>query len=87
MEEVPKLHLIPVVPTDDWYARRVGVAAAREINEIPAGRPLEQESKVRPAGMTPFLTLAKQHGCTIQTGPEMTETQLVALAAFMGVAA
>ena len=24
-----------VVPTDDWYARRVGVAAAREINEIP----------------------------------------------------
>ena len=38
-------------------------------------------------GMTPFLTLAKQRGCTIQTGPEMTETQLVSLAAFMGVAA
>ena len=46
------LLVIPVVPTDDWYARRVGVAAAREINEIPAGRPLEQESKVRPAGIT-----------------------------------
>lgn len=37
--------------------------------------------------MTPFLTLAKQRGCIIQTGLEMTETQLVSLAAFMGVAA
>ena len=37
--------------------------------------------------MTPFLTLAKQRGCTIQTGLEMTETQMNALAAFMGVAA
>jgi shikimate dehydrogenase len=37
--------------------------------------------------MTPFLTLAKQHGCVIQTGLEMTETQLEALAGFMGVAA
>ena len=37
--------------------------------------------------MTPFLTLAKQRGCTIQTGLEMTETQLISLAAFMGVAA
>ena len=37
--------------------------------------------------MTPFLTLAEQRGCTIQTGLEMTETQVVSLAAFMGVAA
>jgi shikimate dehydrogenase len=37
--------------------------------------------------MTPFLTLAKQRGCTIQTGLEMTETQLESLASFMGVAA
>jgi shikimate dehydrogenase len=37
--------------------------------------------------MTPFLTLAAQRGCTIQTGLEMTETQLEQLAAFMGVAA
>ena len=37
--------------------------------------------------MTPFLTLARQRGCTIQTGVEMTETQLLPLARFMGVAA
>ncbi len=37
--------------------------------------------------MTPFLTLAKERGCTIQTGVEMTETQLIPLASFMGVAA
>ena len=37
--------------------------------------------------MTPFLTLAQQRGCTIQTGLEMTETQLESLAAFMDVAA
>ncbi len=37
--------------------------------------------------MTPLLTLAKQRGCTIQTGLEMTETQLLSLAGFMGVAA
>ena len=43
--------IIPVAPTGDWYARRVGVAAAREINMIPAGRPLNRESKVRPAGI------------------------------------
>ena len=54
-------YLIPVVPTDDWYSRRVGVAAARKINEIPAGRPLEPESKVRPAGINrrflPYIIL------------------------------
>lgn len=37
--------------------------------------------------MTPFLTLAKQRGCIVQTGIEMTETQLGSLAAFIGVAA
>ena len=37
--------------------------------------------------MTPFLTLAKQRGCTTQTGLEMTETQPISLAAFMVVAA
>ncbi len=36
--------------------------------------------------MTPFLTLAQARGCTIQTGVEMTETQLLPLAGFMGVA-
>ena len=45
------IDVIPVAPTGDWYARRVGVAAAREINMIPAGRPLNRESKVRPAGI------------------------------------
>lgn len=37
--------------------------------------------------MTPFLTLARQRGCAIQTGLEMTETQLLPLTGFMGVAA
>ena len=35
--------------------------------------------------MTPFLTLAKARGCTIQVGTEMTETQIEALAAFMRI--
>ena len=34
--------VIPVAPTGDWYARRVGVAAAREINTIPAGDRLSE---------------------------------------------
>ena len=37
--------------------------------------------------MTPFLTLAAARGCVIQTGLEMTETQLLPLAGFLGVAA
>ncbi len=37
--------------------------------------------------ITPFLAFAQARGCTIQTGLEMTETQLVSLAVFMGVAA
>jgi shikimate dehydrogenase len=37
--------------------------------------------------MTPFLTLARQKGCRIQTGPEMTATQMLPLARFLGVAA
>ena len=37
--------------------------------------------------MTPFLTLARQRGCIIQTGVEMTETQMLSLAGFLGVAA
>ncbi len=37
--------------------------------------------------MTPFLTLARQTGCRIQTGPEMTATQLLPIARFLGVAA
>jgi shikimate dehydrogenase len=35
--------------------------------------------------MTPFLTLARARGCTIQVGTEMTETQIEALAAFMRI--
>ena len=49
--------VIPVAPTGDWYARRVGVAAAREINMIPAGRLLNRESKVRPAGISHERTI------------------------------
>ena len=37
--------------------------------------------------MTPFLRLAKQRDCVIQTGLEMTETQMESIAAFMDVAA
>jgi shikimate dehydrogenase len=37
--------------------------------------------------MTPFLTLAQRQGCVIQAGPEMTETQLLPIARFIGVAA
>ncbi|MGE0223590.1 MAG: shikimate dehydrogenase [Acetobacteraceae bacterium] len=37
--------------------------------------------------MTPFLSLAREKGCRVQTGPEMTETQLLPLARFLGVAA
>src|SRR6185437_5057488 len=44
--------LIPAARRADWYARRVGVAAAREINEIPAARQATDESRVRAAGMS-----------------------------------
>jgi shikimate dehydrogenase len=37
--------------------------------------------------MTPFLLYAQQRGCKVQTGPEMTETQMLHLARFMRVAA
>ena len=36
---VPDSPVIPGARRADWYARRVGVAAAREINTIPADRP------------------------------------------------
>jgi hypothetical protein len=36
----------------ECYARRVGVAAVREINRIPAGRPPIEESIARPAGIS-----------------------------------
>jgi hypothetical protein len=45
--------IIPVSAGADWYARRVGVAAAREINKIPAGRLSNEESIFRPAGIRP----------------------------------
>src|ERR1700751_3028325 len=35
-----------------WYARRVGVAAGREINKIPARRPSTEESILRRAGIS-----------------------------------
>jgi hypothetical protein len=47
----PNARLIPVGGDDDWYARRVGVAAVREINKMPAGRPSAEEPIFRPAGM------------------------------------
>ena len=49
--------LIPVSINADWYARRIGVAAARKTNEIPAGRPCAEKSIFRPAGMSRFEAL------------------------------
>lgn len=37
--------------------------------------------------ITPFLALAQARGCAVQTGVEMTATQMLSLARFMGVAA
>src|SRR6185437_7441694 len=44
--------VIPAARRADWYARRVGVAAAREINEIPAARQSTDGSRVRAAGIS-----------------------------------
>ena len=44
-------YMIPAARRADWCARRVGVAAAREINEIPAARRPTEESRFRAAGM------------------------------------
>jgi prepilin-type N-terminal cleavage/methylation domain-containing protein len=49
--------MIPIGVNAEWYARRVGVAAAREINKIPAGRPSTDGSTLRPAGMKGFTLL------------------------------
>ena len=46
------LNLVLASKGPSTHARRVGVPAAREINMIPAGRPLNPESKVRPAGIS-----------------------------------
>src|SRR6185312_9105529 len=46
--------MIPSARRADWYARRVGVAAAREINVIPAARQSTNESRLRAAGMTAY---------------------------------
>jgi shikimate dehydrogenase len=62
---------------------------------LPLPKPLLQDlhgttfvaDVVTAPAMTPFLLLAQQRGCTIQTGPEMTETQMLHLARFMHVAA
>lgn len=50
----PETAVIPTARRADWYARRVGVAAAREINEIPAARPPTEESRLRAAGIIPI---------------------------------
>ena len=50
----PSMRFAPLIPAArraDWYARRVGVAAAREINEIPAARRPTDESRLRGAGI------------------------------------
>src|SRR5579871_3078922 len=44
--------IIPAARRVDRYARRVGVAAAREINNIPARRPSDEESMSRRAGIS-----------------------------------
>ncbi len=43
--------IIPAARRADWYARRVGVAAAREIDKIPAARRSPEESRLRAAGI------------------------------------
>jgi shikimate dehydrogenase len=37
--------------------------------------------------MTPFLRFAQARGCVVQTGPEMTATQLLPMLRFLGLAA
>src|SRR6185312_9668334 len=49
--------IIPSARRADWYARRVGVAAAREINEIPAAQQSTDESRVRAAGIRRFTRM------------------------------
>jgi hypothetical protein len=50
---VPR-RLIPAAQGADWYARRVGVAAARDINTMPAARHSTRRSIVRAAGIPRF---------------------------------
>jgi hypothetical protein len=47
----------PIARRADWYARRVGVAAARKINTIPAARHSMEESMPRAAGVKVDLTV------------------------------
>src|SRR6185312_14075452 len=54
--------LIPAARRADWYARRVGVAAAREIKEIPAARQSTDESSVRAAGVTSIVRTVRRVG-------------------------
>jgi FMN phosphatase YigB (HAD superfamily) len=51
--------VMPAARRADWYARRVGVAAAREINKIPAARRPAGESRLRAAG----IRMAGAAGC------------------------
>lgn len=61
--------MIPVGASADWYARGPvghlppgGGAAAREINDIPAGMPAPEGSGLMPAGMIPVRVLHAQRG-------------------------
>jgi hypothetical protein len=69
---------IPAPQRADWYARRLGVAAAREINarrvgvaaareikEIPADRPSAEDSISRSAGIIPWWEMTQRLRWTI----------------------
>src|SRR5579863_4040289 len=61
-------HIISAGRKADWYARRVGVAAAREINDIPARRPSDEESMsrraagIRATSADPLAVALDDHG-------------------------
>jgi hypothetical protein len=57
--------VIPISVDADWYARRVGVAAAREINTIPARRPSTEQSILRRAGMRRTALPAFRRHCIV----------------------
>jgi hypothetical protein len=67
--------VIPISVNADWYARRVGVAAAREINKIPARRPSTEESVLRRVGITTPMRVARPPASTRITGRRSITTR------------
>jgi hypothetical protein len=58
--------LIPAAQRADWYARRVGVAAARENNMIPAVRHSTRRSIVRAAGISTAEASGAEGFCLVR---------------------